>query len=84
MVYNKEYVNMNSRIAIQPVVCHGKPVVKGTRVLVANILGALGAGDSIEDVLEDYPNISRADVLAAIEFGAELARFTETPYEASA
>ena len=50
---------MHARIEINPSICHGKPVIKGTRVLVANILGALAGGDSIEDVLEDYPNIGR-------------------------
>ena len=55
---------MHNRIEINPKICHGKPVVRGTRVLVANILGALSGGDSIEDVLEDYPNICREDVLA--------------------
>jgi len=72
---------MNDRISINPNVCHGKPVIKGTRVLVGNILGALGSGDTIEEILEDYPNISRQDVLAAIEFGGQLSRFEEAPYE---
>ena len=72
---------MNDRISINPNVCHGKPVIKGTRVLVGNILGALGSGDTIDEVLEDYPNISRQDVLAAIEFGGQLSRFEEAPYE---
>ncbi len=74
---------MNERISIDPDICHGRPVVKGTRVLVSNILGALGSGNTIEQVLADYPNISRQDVLAAIEFGGELARFEESPYEAA-
>ena len=52
---------MDSRLKIDPNVCHGKPVVRGTRVLVSSILGALGAGDSIEDILEDYPNITKED-----------------------
>ncbi|MCF8106815.1 MAG: DUF433 domain-containing protein [Desulfohalobiaceae bacterium] len=72
---------MNNRISINSNICHGKPVIKGTRVLVANILSALGSGDSIEDILTDYPNISYEDVLAAISFGAELSRFEEVPYE---
>lgn len=42
--------------------------MRGTRVLVSRILGALGCGDSIEAVLEDYPNIIRRDVAAALEF----------------
>ena len=75
---------MHERIAINPTVCHGKPVIRGTRVLVANILGALSGGDSIEEVLEDYPNITREDVLAALAFGGELSGFQETPYETSA
>ncbi len=74
---------MNQKISINPNVCHGKPVIKGTRVLIGNILGALGSGDSIQDVLEDYPNITRQDVLAAMEFGGELSRFEEAPYESS-
>ena len=44
---------LNDRIEINPAVCHGKPVVRGTRVLVSQILGALSGGDSIEDVLAD-------------------------------
>jgi uncharacterized protein (DUF433 family) len=75
---------MHDRIAISPNICHGKPVIQGTRVLVANVLGALSAGDSIETVLEDYPNITRDDVLAALAFGGELSQFQETPYETSA
>lgn len=75
---------MNERVSIKPDVCHGKPVIKGTRVLVASILGALGSGDSVEEVLEDYPNITREDVCAAMDFGAELSRFEEAPYEATA
>lgn len=73
---------MNSRIEINPKICHGKPVIKGTRVPVSNLLGALGAGDSIEEVLEDYPNISRDDIYAALTFGGKLAQFEESSYEA--
>ena len=72
---------MNNRISINANICHGKPVIKGTRVLVSNILGALASGDSIDSILEDYPSISREDVMAALDFGASLARFEEIPYE---
>jgi uncharacterized protein (DUF433 family) len=74
---------MNSRIEINPKICHGKPVIKGTRVLVSNVLGALGAGDSIEEVLEDYPNNPREDINAALTFGGKLAQFEELSYEAT-
>jgi uncharacterized protein (DUF433 family) len=59
---------MNDRILINPNVCHAKPVIKGTRVLVSIILGALFSGDSIEQVLEDYPNINRDDIFTALEY----------------
>ena len=74
---------MNNRIQINPQICHGKPVIRGTRVLVSAILGALGAGDSTEDVLADYPNITLEDVQAALAFGGELSGFEEGPYEAA-
>ncbi len=72
---------MNKRISISPDICHGKPVIKGTRVLISNILGALSSGETIDQVLEDYPNISRDDVFAALEFGSQLCNFETYSYE---
>jgi uncharacterized protein (DUF433 family) len=74
---------MDNRIEINSQICHGKPVIRGTRVLVSTILGALGAGDSTDDVLKDYSNITLEDVQAAISFGGELSRLEEGPYEAA-
>jgi uncharacterized protein (DUF433 family) len=72
---------MHDRIEINAKICHGKPVIKGTRVLVGNILGALAGGDTVEEVLEDYPNIHLEDILAALAFAGELTQFQEGPYE---
>ena len=63
---------MNPRLQIDPAICHGKPVIRGTRVLVCTILGAFGGGDTIDALLEDYPNITRQDVEATLEFGSQL------------
>jgi uncharacterized protein (DUF433 family) len=63
---------MNERIQIDPAICHGKPVIRGTRVLVSTILGALSGGDSVADVLEDYPTICEEDIRAALAFGGAL------------
>ncbi|MBN1997594.1 DUF433 domain-containing protein [candidate division KSB1 bacterium] len=71
---------MNNRISINPNVCHGKPVIKGTRVLVSNLLGALAGGDTIEQIIEDYPNITRDDILAALQFGSEMSNFKTIEY----
>jgi uncharacterized protein (DUF433 family) len=72
---------MLERISINPAVCFGKPVIKGTRIWVSLILDFLASGDSIETVLKEYPHITRDDVLACFAFGAEAAseRFIEVP-----
>ena len=75
---------MNYRISISPNICHGKPVIKGTRVLVSNILGALSSGETIEQIIEDYPNITKEDIYAALEFGSELSNFETHSYEPAA
>jgi uncharacterized protein (DUF433 family) len=75
---------MNARIQIDPNICHGKPVIRGTRVLVSTILGALSGGDIIETLLEDYPNITREDVEAALAFASRLSDYQESAYEAVA
>ncbi len=56
----------------QPAVCHGKPVVRGTRVPVANVVGAIAAGQSHAEILEDYPSLTGADIRACLEFAGEL------------
>jgi len=58
-------------IQSDPAVMMGKPVVEGTRITVEQILEELGAGASIEQVLEAHPRMTREGVLAALRFGAE-------------
>ena len=61
-----------NRIVIEPDVCNGQPTIRGTRIAAQTILGFLAAGDSIDDVLDEYPSITREDVLACIEFSSKL------------
>lgn len=75
---------MNSRIQIDPLICHGKPVIRGTRVLVSTILGALSGGDSMEMILEDYPTVTFLDVSAALEFAGRLSNYQISDYGAVA
>jgi uncharacterized protein (DUF433 family) len=58
-------------IVFEPGVMMGKPVVEGTRVTVEQILEDLGAGETIEQILEAHPRLTREGVLAAVGFGAE-------------
>lgn len=72
---------MERRISSSPQICDGKPVITGTRVLVSTILGALAGGDSFEQILEDYPNIVREDITAALQFASELSDFQQGEYD---
>ena len=73
-------IAINDRIEINPAICHGRPVVRGTRVMVSQILGALAGGDTIEDVLMDYPSLSAEDLPAVFSFAGSLAQFEDVPY----
>ena len=66
------YNHIMERIEINPDICNGKPVIKGTRITVQTILEFLGAGDSIEEVLEGYPSLTHDDVLAALQYSSRL------------
>lgn len=63
---------MIDRIQIDPQVCNGRPVVKGTRITVQTILEFLAAGDSVEEVLEEYPALTRDDVTACLGWVSRL------------
>lgn len=63
---------MTDRIVIDPEICNGRPTIRGTRITTQTVLGHLSAGDSIEDVLDAYPRLTREDVLAALAYGAML------------
>jgi uncharacterized protein (DUF433 family) len=63
---------MSERIVIDPDICNGRPVIRGTRIAVQTVLEFLAAGDSVDDVLEEYPALSREDVLACLAFASGL------------
>ena len=63
---------MNIRIELNPDVCGGRAVIRGTRITVETVLGYLSAGDSINDVMEAHPNLSKEDVLACLEFAQRI------------
>jgi len=69
------------RISIDPNTCHGKPCIKGTRIMVWIIVSCLANGDSIEDILEAYPGLKREDIQAALAYAAEMTREKVLPIE---
>lgn len=68
-----------NRISIDPKVCHGQAVIRGTRIPVHQVVRMLANGDTIEGLLEDYPNLSREDILAALDYAAALTEEQITP-----
>ena len=70
---------MHERITVDPNVCHGQACVKGTRIPVHQIIGMLANGDTIEDLLKEYPSLTRDDVLACLDYAASLAQEQITP-----
>jgi uncharacterized protein (DUF433 family) len=65
---------MTNRITIDPNLCHGKPCIRGLRYPVENVLEWLASGMSIEEILDDYEDLTREDILAALAFAAQLAK----------
>lgn len=78
---NKE--ELLARISINPNICFGKPCIKGHRIWVSLILDFLASGVTIEEVLEDYPQLEAADIYACIAYGAEMSRerYVDIPLE---
>jgi uncharacterized protein (DUF433 family) len=72
---------MHERISVDPRICHGQACIKGTRIPVAQILGMLAGGDSIETLLKTYPSTTREDILACLEYGSSLAEEQVTPLQ---
>jgi len=68
-------VDWKARIVSLPDVCHGKPCIRATRVLVSSVLGSLAAGFSRDEVLANYPGIQAEDIDAALAFAAHLASY---------
>ena len=71
------------RITTNPAICHGKPTVRGLRYPVEVLLELLASGMTIEEILEDYPDLERDDLLAALEFGAKTAGMRRVPLGAA-
>jgi uncharacterized protein (DUF433 family) len=67
-------LDLLDRILIDPRICHGKPCVKGTRIMVWLVVQYLANGDSAEDILAAYPSLSREDIQACLAYAAEMTR----------
>lgn len=67
-------MDWREHITTDPKVCHGKPCIRGTRIMVSVVLDNLAAGALPDEVIRQYPSLSREAVQAALAYAAELAR----------
>ncbi len=66
------------RIVVDPDICSGKPTIQGTRIMVSNILGMFSGDYSINRILKAYPELSRLDVISALEYASQMIDGEET------
>jgi uncharacterized protein (DUF433 family) len=67
-------MDWRERITTDPLVCHGKACIKGTRIMVSVILDNLASDVGEKEILKSYPSLTSGDIKAAIAYAAELSR----------
>ena len=66
-----ETPSLLNRITINPLVCHGKPTIRNKRYMVESMLEYLSAGDSIDELLVEFPDLEKEDLLACLQFATK-------------
>lgn len=74
-------MNQGGRIVSNPDICHGNPVIRGTRIMVWLVLELLANGDSIDDILTAYAGLTREDVSACLGYASKAAKERVVPVE---
>ena len=72
---------LSDRISVNPDICHGQACVKGTRIPVHQIVHMLAGGDTVDDLLTEYSSLSREDIMACLDYAADLAEEQVTPIQ---
>jgi len=67
-------MNLSERITMQPEICHGKPTIRGLRYTVESILELSSAGMTVDEILADYEDLEREDILATLDFARQLSQ----------
>lgn len=79
----RKHMTWRDHIVVDPAICHGKPCIKGTRVLVSVVLDNIAAGETPDQIATTY-HLTQQDVQAALQYAAELARERIVPLESGA
>jgi len=73
----QNHVDFSKYIEVNPKVCHGQPCFKGTRIMVYLILELLEAGETFEQIIKSYPNLTKESIKAALHYAAEMIKTEE-------
>lgn len=68
---------MQERIIIDPEILRGKPIIRGTRIAVELVLDLLASGMSVEEVIEEYPHLTRDDILSVLKYATKIIKHDE-------
>jgi uncharacterized protein (DUF433 family) len=74
-------MTFGNRITANPRICHGQACITGTRIPVYQIVRMLSNGDTVDELLAEYPSITREDIMACLDYAASLAEEQVTPIE---
>ncbi len=78
---SKKELELLNRITIDPEICHGKPVIRGLRYPVEDMLSLMSSGMTHNEILNDYPDLEEADLLACLAFASNLVKSKEFIYQ---
>lgn len=76
-IENLAMENLLKRITINPEIAHGKPTIRNTRHAVSFILEYLAGGDTIEDIIEEFKDLEKEDILACLAYAAQTVNFKD-------
>jgi uncharacterized protein (DUF433 family) len=67
-----QVASMDARISVDPRVCSGKPCIRGTRIMVRNVIGMFAGGYTLVRILQEYPELTNDDVTAALQYASDV------------
>jgi len=73
-LYRRKLVTSLNRITIDPLICHGKPVIRGMRYPIESILELLSSGMTTDEILDDYEDLEREDIYAVLSYATRLSQ----------
>jgi uncharacterized protein (DUF433 family) len=79
----KEASDLSNRITIDNDICHGKPTIRNSRIMVKTILELLSSGMTYQEILDDYPKLEYDDILACLHFATRLVDFRSINHQAA-